>query len=1133
MAKQPRPTQVETDREPAISVDPQWYKDAVIYQLHVRSFFDSDNDGIGDFAGLTQKLDYLQDLGVTALWLLPFYPSPLRDDGYDIADYNDVNPAYGDLRDFKTFVREAHARGLRVITEMVLNHTSDQHPWFQRARRAKPGSPARDFYVWSDTPEKYPDARIIFKDFEVSNWAWDPLAKAYYWHRFYSHQPDLNFDNPRVRQAMFDAMDYWLRLGVDGLRLDAVPYLYEREGTNCENLPETHAFLKQLRRHVDELFPGRMLLAEANQWPEDAIAYFGDGDECQAAFHFPIMPRLFMAIHMEDRYPIVDILQQTPPIPADCQWFVFLRNHDELTLEMVTDEERDYMYRVYARDLQARINLGIRRRLAPLLGNDRRRIELMNALLCSLPGTPVIYYGDEIGMGDNIYLGDRHGVRTPMQWSPDRNAGFSGANPQRLYSPVIVDPEYLFETVNVETQQKNPHSLLWWMKRLIALRQHNAALARGSLEMLAPENPKILAFTRDLEDQSVLVVANMSRFVQFVELDLSRFAGRQPVEMFGRTPFPRVGSSPYVLTVSPHAFLWFALAREATEATAAPSGKPELATLSVPSGLTELVRGRLRKSFETILSRELPKRRWFGGTGRTIRSVRIVDTIPLAKAADRGVPRLLLLRVDTIEGEPESYLLPLGTAWSQEAERLAAASPAAVLAQIQNATSKESGILFDASLDPVAATALLKLMVRRRRIRGTQGELVGWSTPALSEMAAASTEALSVAPARVEQTKNSIVFGDQWILKLFRRVESGVNPDLEIGLFLGGEGARFAHTPSVLGALKYRVGDDEIFTAGILHRYIPNTITAWQFAQDSLGRFFEQVMAGSDEARPTVDASLSPSLWDLARGDAPPAAKDLLGAFLESAALLGRRTGELHAALASDPLDPVFAPEPFTQFYQRSFYQSSRKLAFQAFQQLRRRLKSLSPEAQAAGRDVLEREKQVLETFRGLVGEKIAAQRIRCHGDYHLGQVLYTGKDFAVIDFEGDPARPLSARRIKRSPLEDVAGMVRSFHHAASEALFHLPTIGIVAPDAVAAWQQAAEFWYLWSSSAFLRAYETATAQTDLLPKSDAHRDLLLKVHLMERAIWDLQSELDNRPDRVAAALHGILKLLVTKTGQV
>jgi maltose alpha-D-glucosyltransferase / alpha-amylase len=543
---------------------PLWYKDVVIYQLHVRAFYDSTGDGIGDFIGLTSKLDYLQDLGVTALWLLPFYPSPLKDDGYDIANYTNVHPAYGTLRDFKAFLREAHNRGLRVITELVLNHTSDQHPWFQRARRAKPGSPHRDFYVWSNTPEKYKEARIIFKDFEPSNWTWDPVAKAYFWHRFYSHQPDLNFENPLVRRELLETVSFWLNLGVDGMRLDAVPYLFEQEGTNCENLPETHAFLKELRRYVDENYPGRMLLAEANQWPEDAIAYFGDGDECHTAFNFPVMPRLFMAKQMEDRFPIVDILQQTPAIPANCQWVLFLRNHDELTLEMVTDEERDYMYRVYAHDPQARINLGIRRRLAPLLNDNRRTIELLHGLLFSLPGTPVIYYGDEIGMGDNIYLGDRDGVRTPMQWSADRNAGFSLANPQRLYLPLVIDPEYLYETVNVENQRNNPQSLWWWIKRLIAVRNQHPAFGRGTLELLLPDNAKVLAFVRQFEEDRVLVVANLSRFSQYVELDLSAMESYVPMELFGHHSFPPIGKLPYLLTLGPHSFYYFSLEKKGT-----------------------------------------------------------------------------------------------------------------------------------------------------------------------------------------------------------------------------------------------------------------------------------------------------------------------------------------------------------------------------------------------------------------------------------------------------------------------------------------------------------------------------------------------------------------------------------------
>ncbi len=556
--------------------DPLWYKDAIIYELHVRAFYDSNDDGIGDFAGLTQKLDYLQDLGITAVWLLPFYPSPLRDDGYDIADYTAVHPSYGTVNDFRAFLREAHRRSIRVIPELVLNHTSDQHAWFQRARRARPGSPARKFYVWNDTTEKYKEARIIFKDFETSNWTWDPFANQYYWHRFYHHQPDLNFESADVRRSLLAVVNFWLGMGVDGMRLDAVPYLYERDGTNCENLPETHQFLKNLRKKVDERFRHRMLLAEANQWPEDAIAYFGSGDECHMAFHFPVMPRMFMALRMEDRFPIIDILAQTPPIPETCQWALFLRNHDELTLEMVTDEERDYMYRAYAHDPQMRVNLGIRRRLASLLGKDWNRIELMNALLFSLPGTPVLYYGDEIAMGDNIYLGDRNSVRTPMQWSADRNAGFSKASPHRLYLPIVIDPESHYEAFNVEAQQNNPHSMLWWMKRLIAMRKRYKAFGRGTLEFLYPENHRVLAFIRRYQDEIILVIANLSRFVQYAGLDLSAFRGTSPVELFGRAQLPPIGDAPYFLTLGPHAFYWFSKARHLSKEFPLVSIRPTL-----------------------------------------------------------------------------------------------------------------------------------------------------------------------------------------------------------------------------------------------------------------------------------------------------------------------------------------------------------------------------------------------------------------------------------------------------------------------------------------------------------------------------------------------------------------------------
>jgi maltose alpha-D-glucosyltransferase / alpha-amylase len=545
---------------PLVNADALRYKDAVIYEVHVRAFFDSDGDGIGDFRGLAQKLDYLRDLGVTTLWLLPFYPSPLKDDGYDISDYTNVHPSYGTLDDFKLFLEQAHRYGMGVLTEIVVNHTSDQHPWFQEARRSQE-NPRRDWYVWSSTQDRYRQARIIFTDTELSNWAWDPISKSYFWHRFFSHQPDLNYDNLEVREEVWNIMKFWLDLGVDAFRLDAVPYLVERENTSCENLPETHEVLKFMRSRMDASFPGKFLLAEANQWPEDAVAYLGAGDQCHMAFHFPLMPRMFMGVKLEDRKPIIDILQRTPAIPETCQWGIFLRNHDELTLEMVTDEERDYLYDEYARDKVTRLNLGIRRRLAPLLENDRRRVELMNGMLMSLPGTPIIYYGDEIGMGDNVYLGDRNGVRTPMQWGGGWNAGFSHADPERLYLPLISNPVYGYQTVNVESQRRLPHSLLSWMKRIISLRRSTSVFSRGSLEFLFPANHHVLAYSRELGNEKVLVVNNLSSSAQAVELDLRRFKGAIPIEMFGGNPFPRIGDAFYLLTLAPYQFFWFRLRR--------------------------------------------------------------------------------------------------------------------------------------------------------------------------------------------------------------------------------------------------------------------------------------------------------------------------------------------------------------------------------------------------------------------------------------------------------------------------------------------------------------------------------------------------------------------------------------------
>ncbi|HEU4324843.1 MAG TPA: maltose alpha-D-glucosyltransferase [Roseiflexaceae bacterium] len=1096
--------------------DPLWYKDAVIYELHVRAFYDSDGDGVGDFRGLAEKLDYLQDLGVTAIWLLPFYPSPLRDDGYDIADYTEVNPTYGSLADVRTLIREAHRRGLRVITELVCNHTSDQHAWFQRARQAKPGSAARDMYVWSDTPEKYRDARIIFKDFETSNWSWDPVANAYYWHRFYSHQPDLNFDNPQVHRAIKKALDFWLEMGVDGLRLDAIPYLYEREGTSCENLPETHTFLKELRRHVDGRFRDRMLLAEANQWPEDAVPYFGDGDECHMAFHFPVMPRLFMAIRMEDRYPIIDILDQTPAIPESAQWAMFLRNHDELTLEMVTDEERDYMYRVYANDQRARINLGIRRRLAPLLGNNRRKIELMNGLLFALPGTPVLYYGDEIGMGDNIYLGDRNGVRTPMQWSPDRNAGFSRASPQRLYFPVITEPEYHYETVNVETQQNNSSSLLWWMKRLIALRKRYRAFGRGSIEFLHPDNRKVLAFLRRHGDEQILVVANLSRYVQAVELDLSAFDGMRPVELFGRVEFPPVRETPYFLTLGPHAFYWFALEPHHTALGdgEAAGDVPELALAGPWQALLKNGAAELAE----LLPAYMRQRRWFRSKARTVRQAQVLDSLPVSPEA--GGPRIALVQIEYVEGDPETYVLPLACARGPEAEQILAELPHAAVARLR--LDSEPALLYDPSAERAFSAALLALLSGRRRSRGQAGELAAPPSRAL-QRALDARDALEPSAMRAEQSNTSVIYGDRFILKIFRRLEEGLNPDLEIGRFLTERG-EFANTPPVAGALEYRQRSGEPMTLAILQGYVPNQGDAWSMTLDALGRYFERVLA--EPVTPPSDTPRNAAtLLALAEQELPEAICDQLGTYVEHARLLGQRTAELHLALAGGAGEQAFAPEPFTPFYQRSIYQSMRTQARQSLQLLRKQQRHLGEDTRSDAQRLLEREPQIMERFRAVLDRPISAVRTRHHGDYHLGQVLYTGKDFVIIDFEGEPARPLSERRIKRSPLRDVAGMLRSFSYAAYSALLSGTQASTIRPedrDAAECW---ANSWSLWASAAFLASYLATAGNAPFLPRDRADLAVLLDAFTLDKALYELSYELNNRPTWLCAPLSGILQI--------
>jgi maltose alpha-D-glucosyltransferase/alpha-amylase len=1121
--------------------DPFWYKDAIIYELHVKSFYDSNGDGIGDFQGLTEKLDYIKDLGITALWLLPFYPSPLRDDGYDISDYFNVHLDYGTLRDFREFLRKAHERGIRVITELIINHTSDQHPWFKRSRQAKQGSPWRNFYVWSDTPNKYKDARIIFKDFETSNWAWDPVAKAYYWHRFYSHQPDLNYDNPHVKKAVFRVLDFWFGMGVDGLRLDAVPYLFEREGTNCENLPETYAFLKELRAHVDSKFKNRMLLAEANQWPEDASAYFGNGEICHMAYHFPLMPRIFIGLQMEDRFPVIDILEQTPNIPEACQWALFLRNHDELTLEMVTDEERDYMYRVYASDPHARINLGIRRRLAPLMNNNRRRIELMNMLLFSFPGTPVIYYGDEIGMGDNYYLGDRNGVRTPLQWSPDRNAGFSKANPQKLYMPIIIDPEYHYESLNIENQQRNPTSLLWWMKRLIAMRKKFKALSRGSLEFLLPENGKVLTFIRKYEEESILVVANLSRYFQVVELDLSKYAGCIPVEVSSQNRFPIIRESPYVLTLGPHNYIWLLLRKE--EEAISISGEKIIPELHTTTSWEMVLKGETRERLENeILPKYLKGCRWFGGKAKTIRSIRIVESIPFMKDSD--VSSALILEVKYTEGAQDLYLLPLSFAVTRKAEQLLEEFvveglrvrldyewltikakmimeefPQSVIARLY--VGEDEGILYDAVYDDKFRDILLDTITRRRKIRGNGGEVVGFQGKAFRRLFNHQEFPLTSQVLKAEQSNTSFLYEDKFYFKLFRGLKEGINPDQEIVQFLT-ERASFQYIPPFAGSIEYRRPGSEPIIMGLLQGFIPNQGDAWTYTLDTLGRYFERVLSRVREIQEAPKAAVS--LFDIDIASIPPLLREMIeGHYLEMVALLGRRTGEMHLALSSLPEEQDFAAEPFSMLYQRSVYQSMRALLRRVMQALKNHIKSLPESLQGEASFVLGSEQKILTPLQEIVGKKFSAMKIRIHGDYHLGQVLYTGKDFVIIDFEGEPARALSERRLKRSPLRDVAGMVRSFHYAAFIALFKEASIRSEDIPVLEPWTH---LWYQYVSGVFLRSYLETVGTAPFIPIEKEDLEIMLRAFLLEKAVYELGYELNNRPEWVSIPLRGIKDMM-------
>ncbi|TAK07452.1 MAG: maltose alpha-D-glucosyltransferase [Candidatus Manganitrophaceae bacterium] len=1102
-------------KQTGLEEEPLWYKDAIIYQLHIKAFFDGTNDGLGDLKGLTRKLDYLKELGITAVWLLPFYPSPLKDDGYDIADYFNVHPDYGTLRDFKEFLKEAHLRGIRVITELVLNHTSDQHPWFQRARRAKPGSAWRDFYVWSNTPEKYKETRIIFKDFESSNWSWDPVAKAYYWHRFYSHQPDLNFDSPHVQKEMFRVMEHWLEMGVDGLRLDAVPYLYEREGTNCENLPETYEFLKRLRARVDQKFKDKMLLAEANQWPEDAVAYFGKGDACQMAFHFPLMPRMFMALRMEDRFPIIDILEQTPSISESCQWAIFLRNHDELTLEMVTDEERDYMYRIYARDPKMRINVGIRRRLAPLLENDRRKIELMNVLLFSLPGTPVIYYGDEIGMGDNFYLGDRNGVRTPMQWSGDSNAGFSRANPQRLYLPAIIDPEYHYESVNVENQERNHSSLLWNMKRFIATRKYYKAFGRGSIEFLLPDNPKVLTFLRQYQDETILVVVNLSRHSQIAELDLSKYVGYTPETLFSRNRFPAIRDGHYTVTLGPYGYYRFLLRKE--DASMHPAGKRPIPEIQVDFDWQNVFNGRGRQALEqAVLPAYLFGCRWFGGKARQIESLQIAEKIPIGR--DGAAGHLLLLQVEYTEGMPETYLLPVSFASGEAATRIAEEAPQGIIARL---TGRSEGILYDGIYNEALRGCLLSVISKRQRVKGMQGELVASPGDRFKTLAASAASPLGSQVLKTEQTNSSFAYGQTFLFKLYRRLDEGINPDLEIGRFLT-EGDLLSRIPPYAGALEYRRPGMEPIIVGLLQGFVKNEGDAWRYMVDAVERYFERVLSKRGEVKELPKAP--PSHLLTADQEVPPLILELIGSIhLEMATLLGKRTAEFHLALSSHTEDPHFAPEPYTLLYQRSIYQAMQSHARQTFQLLRKRQNSLPEPVQVKAQEILGSEREILERLKSIYQKKISTMKIRIHGDYHLGQVLYTGNDFYIIDFEGEPARPLSERRLKRSPFRDVAGMIRSFHYKAHSGLI---TQASIRPEDIPVLEPWADLWYRYTAGAFLRSYLDTAGDAPFIPKDREEIEILLHTFLLDKAIYEIAYELNNRPEWIMIPLKGITHLL-------
>ena len=1082
--------QIKQSGKPNVTED-LWYKDAIIYQLHVKSFFDSNNDGIGDFPGLISKLDYIADLGVNTIWLLPFYPSPRLDDGYDVSAYRGVHPDYGTLADFRQFVRASHARGIRVITELVVNHTSDQHPWFQRARRAKAGSPSRNFYVWSDSDQKYAGTRIIFVDTERSNWTWDPVAGAYYWHRFYSHQPDLNFDNPQVLKAVLGVMRFWLQLGVDGLRLDAVPYLVEREGTSNENLPETHEILKRFRAELDKSFPDRMLLAEVNQWPEDVKDYFGEGDECHMAFHFPLMPRMYMAIAREDRFPISDIMRQTPPIPESCQWAVFLRNHDELTLEMVTDSERDYLWQTYAADRRARINLGIRRRLAPLLERDRRRVELMNSLLLSMPGTPVIYYGDEISMGDNIHLGDRNGVRTPMQWSPDRNGGFSRADPATLVLPTIMDPLYGYEALNVEAQGRDPHSILNWMRRMLAIRSRHPTFGRGTLTLLYPKNRKVLAYLREYNGDALLCVANVAHSPQAVELDLSQFIGRVPVELNAGSLFPPIGELTYLLTLPPYGFYWFALAAAIDRPnwhTPAPEPLPEFVTMVIRDCLSKALTSPAAKLIEDeALPQYVAKRRWFGLKDQTIKSARITYLINIGD--DQQEILLSEIEVKTTAATTR-WLLPLAILW--EDEPIAALPSRLALARVRR--GRRPGLLTDAFAVSGFAHRFIASMYEARQFAYADGIVYFRPTPTgtaqLQTIADADINWLAA-----EQSNSSLTIGDKAMIKIYRRISAGEHPEAEMGRHLTAQG--FANAPPLLGDVVRTASDGTPFTLAIVLGFVRNQGDAWAWILDHLTRSLDtQASAGAPE---TSEADLLADCEAVVRA-------------------IGRRLGEMHAVLARDSSDPAFAPEIADTAVAENWALKTEEKIQTAFDGITRLQTWQREQDRERAQALLGQRDRIIAAVRALAKPGAGTSMTRIHGDFHLGQVLVASGDAYVIDFEGEPATAIAERRAKTSPLRDVAGLLRSVDYA-SATISDRIDVGAMPVNEARRDQLAAQF-RTRASSAFLGAYREASGA-----RNDATNRSLLDLFLIEKAAYEISYELANRPAWIGVPLAGFARL--------